>query len=146
MEFSRPKYWEGSLSHLQGIFPTQRSNPGLLHCRQILYQLSYKENPRPVLKEVKNKPWKDQTIHSCLSKQVQYSSQIKMTRSNHSQWKIYNTLNPIKISGHSKKHELWPITKRKLLYQNRYRPREVKWLLQHHSLLLLDLGFEPSQG
>ena len=26
---------------LQGIFPTQRSNPGLLHCRQILYQLSY---------------------------------------------------------------------------------------------------------
>ena len=25
---------------LQGIFPTQGSNPGLLHCRQILYQLS----------------------------------------------------------------------------------------------------------
>ena len=31
----------GSLSHLQGIFPTQESNQGLLHCRQILYQLSY---------------------------------------------------------------------------------------------------------
>ena len=27
---------------LQGIFPTQGSNPGLLHCRQILYQLNYK--------------------------------------------------------------------------------------------------------
>ena len=27
---------------LQGIFPTQELNPGLLHCRQILYQLSYK--------------------------------------------------------------------------------------------------------
>ena len=27
---------------LQGIFPTQGSNPGLLHCRQILYRLSYK--------------------------------------------------------------------------------------------------------
>ena len=27
---------------LQGIFPTQRSNTGLLHCKQILYQLSYK--------------------------------------------------------------------------------------------------------
>ena len=27
---------------LQGIFPTQGSNPGLLHCRQILYPLSYK--------------------------------------------------------------------------------------------------------
>ena len=30
----------GSCSLLQGIFPTQESNPGLLHCRQILYQLS----------------------------------------------------------------------------------------------------------
>ena len=27
---------------LQGILPTQGSNPGLLHCRQILYRLSYK--------------------------------------------------------------------------------------------------------
>ena len=31
----------GSLSLLQQIFPTQESNLGLLHCRQILYQLSY---------------------------------------------------------------------------------------------------------
>ena len=30
-----------SLSLLQQIFPTQESNWGLLHCRQILYQLSY---------------------------------------------------------------------------------------------------------
>ena len=29
----------GSLSLLQGIFPTQGLNPGLLHCRQILCQL-----------------------------------------------------------------------------------------------------------
>ena len=36
----------GSLSLLQGIFPTQGSNPGLLHCRQILYQLSHKGSPR----------------------------------------------------------------------------------------------------
>ena len=35
----------GSLSLLQGIFPTQGLNPGLLHCRQILYQLSHKESP-----------------------------------------------------------------------------------------------------
>ena len=27
---------------LQGIFPTQGSNPGLPHCRKILYQLSHK--------------------------------------------------------------------------------------------------------
>ena len=26
---------------LQGIFPTQGSNPGLLHCRQILYHLTH---------------------------------------------------------------------------------------------------------
>ena len=35
----------GSLSILQGIFPAQGSNPGLLHCRQILYQLSHKGSP-----------------------------------------------------------------------------------------------------
>ena len=35
----------GSLSLLQGIFPTQGSNPGFLHCRQILYQLSYQGSP-----------------------------------------------------------------------------------------------------
>ena len=34
----------GSLSLLQGIFPTQESNWGLLHYRWILYQLSYKES------------------------------------------------------------------------------------------------------
>ena len=36
----------GSLSLLQKIFPTQGSNPGLPHCRWILYQLSHKGSPR----------------------------------------------------------------------------------------------------
>ena len=31
---------------LLGIFPTQGSNPGLPHCRWILYQLSHKGSPR----------------------------------------------------------------------------------------------------
>ena len=35
----------GSLSLLEGIFPTQGLNSGLLHCRQILYQLSHKGSP-----------------------------------------------------------------------------------------------------
>ena len=35
----------GSLSLLQGIFPTQGSNPGFLHCRPILSQLSHKGSP-----------------------------------------------------------------------------------------------------
>ena len=33
----------GSLSLLQGIFPTQGLNSGLPPCRRILYQLSHKE-------------------------------------------------------------------------------------------------------
>ena len=36
----------GSLSVFQGIFPTQGSNPGLPHCRWILYQLSHQGSPR----------------------------------------------------------------------------------------------------
>ena len=35
-----------SLSLLQAIFPTQVSNPGLPHCRQILFQLSHQGIPR----------------------------------------------------------------------------------------------------
>ena len=36
----------GSLSLLQGIFPTEGSTPGLPHCRRILYQLSHRGSPR----------------------------------------------------------------------------------------------------
>ena len=35
-----------SLSLLQGIFPNEELNPGLSHCRQILYQLSHQGSPR----------------------------------------------------------------------------------------------------
>ena len=35
-----------TLSFLQGIFPTQGLNPGLLQCRQILNQLSHRGSPR----------------------------------------------------------------------------------------------------
>ena len=36
----------GSLSLLQGVFPTQGLNPGLPHCRQNLYHLSHQVSPR----------------------------------------------------------------------------------------------------
>ena len=36
----------GSHSLLQGIFPTQGSNPGLPHCRRSLYQLKHQGSPR----------------------------------------------------------------------------------------------------
>ena len=39
----------GSRSLLHGIFPTQGSNPGLLHCRWIHYQLSHKGSPRELI-------------------------------------------------------------------------------------------------
>ena len=35
----------GSLSLLQGFFPTQGLNPGLPHCRRIVYQLSHMGSP-----------------------------------------------------------------------------------------------------
>ena len=35
----------GSHSLLQGIFPTQGSKPGLLHYKQILYQLNHEGSP-----------------------------------------------------------------------------------------------------
>ena len=42
----KPKISEGdSLSIVQLIFPTQKSNLGLLRCRWVLYQLSYQGNP-----------------------------------------------------------------------------------------------------
>ena len=43
MEFSRQEYWIGLPFLLQGIFPTQGSNPHLPHCRQILYCLSHRK-------------------------------------------------------------------------------------------------------
>ena len=48
MEFSRLNTGVGSLSLLQGIFPTEESNPGLPNCGQILYQVSHKGSPMMV--------------------------------------------------------------------------------------------------
>ena len=45
MGFSRQVYWSGVHFLLQGIFPSQGSNPGLLHCRQTLYPLSKLSQP-----------------------------------------------------------------------------------------------------
>ena len=40
---------------LQGIFPAQGSNPGLPHCRQMLYHLSHQGSPRGLSSEHKAK-------------------------------------------------------------------------------------------
>ena len=39
----------GCHAHLQGIFPTQGSNPGLPHCKSILYHLSHQGSPFYIL-------------------------------------------------------------------------------------------------
>ena len=47
MEFSRQEYWSGLPFLLQGIFPTQGSNLGRPHCRQMLYHLSHQGSLLP---------------------------------------------------------------------------------------------------
>ena len=49
---ARRREWVAIYSS-RGIFPTQGSNPGLLHCRQILYHLSHQASPN--LHQKKNK-------------------------------------------------------------------------------------------
>ena len=46
---SRKNTEVGCHALLQGIFPTQGSNPGLLHCGQILYHLSPQGSPQVAL-------------------------------------------------------------------------------------------------
>ena len=46
MGFSGKNTGVGCHALLQGICPTQGLNPGLLHCREILYHLSHKRSPR----------------------------------------------------------------------------------------------------
>ena len=46
MGILQEKYWSGLSCPPPGIFPTRGSNPGLPHCRQILYHLSHKGSPR----------------------------------------------------------------------------------------------------
>ena len=45
MEFSRPEYWSGQPFPSPGDLLNPGSNPGLLHCRQILYELSHQGSP-----------------------------------------------------------------------------------------------------
>ena len=49
----------GSLSLLQGIFPTQWWNPGFPHYRQILYKLSHKGSPSPKFRMAYRPQWPD---------------------------------------------------------------------------------------
>ena len=46
MNYTVHGIFQARILELVGIFPTQGSNPGLLQCRQILYQLSRQGSPK----------------------------------------------------------------------------------------------------
>ena len=74
VEFSRSEYWSGSLSFLQGIFPAQGSNPGLPHCRWVLYQLSHKGNPYIFCNVILYKFW---NFHTHKKAEVLFGIELK---------------------------------------------------------------------
>ena len=77
----------GSCSLLQGIFPTQGLNPGLPHCRWILYQLSHQRSPRtlewdsPSAVDLPNSIPRNWTRVSCIAGRV-FTSWAKGARDN----------------------------------------------------------------
>ena len=57
MGFTRQEYWSGCHSLLQGIFPSQGSNPGLQHCRWILYRLNHQGSFFVPLQFIHHRHW-----------------------------------------------------------------------------------------
>ena len=54
----------GCHSLLQGLFLTQGPNPGLLHCRLILYHLSHQGSPKETINKMKRKSTQWEKIFS----------------------------------------------------------------------------------
>ena len=54
MGFSRQEYWSGLLLPSPGVLPNPGLNPGLPHCRQMLYCLSHREARLENLRSVKH--------------------------------------------------------------------------------------------
>ena len=84
MELSRPEYRSmDSCSLLQGIFPTQGSNPGLPHWGQILYQMSHKDllkslfchHHRKMLINLVSEYWKKYNCHVLLKMHLNFMPQ-----------------------------------------------------------------------
>ena len=110
-----------SHSLLQGIFPMQWSNPGLLHCRQILYCLSHQGSPQ----DYSEGEWEISRQRDTLSR----NSKGKKSVLNHeTEWKgkkkilgeklIINIHNIYRQTNHSKwesneaiKVRIWPAKK-----------------------------------
>ena len=67
----------GSLSLLQQIFLTQELTQGLLHCRQILYKLSYQRSPFPVVVMINYPSQQSNTVLSLLIQRSEKPSVIR---------------------------------------------------------------------
>ena len=86
----------GSLSILQGIIPNQGSNPGLPHCKWILYQLNHKGSPR-VLDWVaypffsRSSCTRNLTRISCIAGRFFTNWVIREARKYMNEWFMYST-------------------------------------------------------
>ena len=140
MEFSRPEYWSGSLALLQRIFPTQVSNPGLPHCRQILCQLSHKGSPNFYLRFLSIQAQRLLTTFLFSREMVaqrlsiwealrQISSMNAKNMASRSDW----------WAASSSLHQTAATAKKKCLLL----PAERKWSTEHHLNCLLVQGTFP---
>ena len=133
----------GSLSLLQEIFPTQGSNPGLPHCKQILYQLSHKGSPR-ILEWVAN-PFsrgssqpRNQTRISCIAGRflpTELSGKPKIY--------VYISLNLVQsyeartLLPHFYRWDKWGTERLKNLFNMIFKgpgSSKMLWFLNRHSL------------
>ena len=82
----KPKNTEvGSQSLFQRIFLTQESNWGLLHCRQILYQLNYQGIPHVLYRKGEKKTSKHLSLwgkHTCIHTHTHTISEYQIWREN----------------------------------------------------------------
>ena len=92
----------GSLSLL--IFPTQGSNPGLLHCRQLLYQLSHQGSPR-ILKWVAY-PFSSRSSRPRNRTGVSCTAGVFFTK--YGYYKYVCVLSRLVVSDSLRPHGLWP--------------------------------------
>ena len=73
---------------LQGIFPTQGLNPGLLHCRQVLYCLSPRGSPEIFKGERKNKREKKTILKEWDEAQRQFLWLKSLTSHSRNTWEV----------------------------------------------------------
>ena len=88
MRFPRQEYWRGLPLPFPRIFLIHGLNPGLLHCRQILYHLSYQGSPLSLREAVFNTYVGDRTEKRHTSFSIRLNNKLKQTR-----WHLWDKYN-----------------------------------------------------